>query len=195
MKQEETWSTLYLLIASGVLAVLLLGLVFMTAPMTDLLGQSTQALGSAIHGLVALLLLVVSTVNLYLAFRSFSHLPHSFANLQLGSMVSMVLTFFTILFGNWIYIAYRAKLPGSPRSFFLQEMPMVHKIFFEFKEFISLFTLPLSVVVAYILWKYGRDFASRTWIRNSVCMMIALHFFYLLLAFGLGAAITKLKSV
>ena len=68
-------------------------------------------------------------------------------------------------------------------------------VFFEFKEFTALFTLPLSVAATFILWRYGRQILERNWTRTSVAILIALHFFYFMLAFGLGAAVTKLKSI
>jgi hypothetical protein len=61
--------------------------------------------------------------------------------------VMATLAFLTIVFGNWIYIADRANTPDSPRSYFLAKMPDVHKVFFEFKEYVALFPLPLSVAV------------------------------------------------
>jgi len=64
-------------------------------------------------------------------------------------------------------------------------VPEVHKVFFEFKEFTALFTLPLSVAAAFILWRYGRQILERNWTRTSVAILIALHFFYFVLAFGL----------
>ncbi len=45
-------------------------------------------------------------------------------------------------FGNWLYIYRRAKTPHSPRTYFVENMPDIHAIFFEFEEFGALFTLP-----------------------------------------------------
>ena len=44
-------------------------------------------------------------------------------------------------------------MTDSLRSYFVKSMPEVHKIFFEFKEFGALFTLPLAVGAAFILWR------------------------------------------
>jgi len=75
----------------------------------------------------------------------------------------------------------------------MANMPVVHKIFFEFKEFMALFTLPLTVAAAFVLWYYGAQVLDRKWMRYTVAVLLALSFFYLVVAFGLGAAVTKLK--
>ena len=74
-------------------------------------------------------------------------------------------------------------------------MPEVHQVFFEFKEFAALFTLPLSVAAAFIAWHYGREILERKWSRVTLSVLMALHFFYFMVAFGLGAAVTKLKGI
>jgi hypothetical protein len=71
--------------------------------------------------------------------------------------------------------------------------PEVHKVFFEFKEFGALYTLPLTVCAAFILWRYGAQIMEQRWLRYTVAVLIGLSFFYLVVAFGLGAAVTKLK--
>jgi hypothetical protein len=119
----------------------------------------------------------------------------AFPDLQIVTTVMATLSFVTIASGNWIYIAYRANTPDSPRSYFLANMPDVHKIFFEFKEFTALFTLPLSVAAAFIAWRYGREIVERGWARRAMAILIALCFFYFSIVFGLGAAVTKLKAI
>jgi len=170
-------------------------IVLTTAPFATLIGPSAYALAGALHGMFAFLLLVVMTIGLYLAWSLFIGRLKAFSDLQLITTVMATLAFLTILFGNWVYIAYRANTADSPRSYFLEKMPDVHKIFFEFKEYVALFTLPLSVAAAFIVWRYGRQILERDWTRAAVAILIALHFFYFVLAFGLGAAVTKLRSI
>jgi hypothetical protein len=86
---------------------------------------------------------------------------------------------------------YRAK--DGPRTYLKANMPVIHGIFFEFKEFMALFTLPLTVVAAFVLWYYGAQVLERRWMRYTVAIVLALSFFYLVVAFGLGAAVTKLR--
>jgi hypothetical protein len=141
----------------------------------------------------AVLYLIVGTIGLYLGWRLFAGRIRAFSDLQLLSTVAATLSLIAIVFGNWLYIFYRANNPEGPQLWFLANMPMVHKIFFEFKEFTALFTLPLTVTAAFILWYYGAQVLDRKWMRYTVAVLLALSFFYLVVAFGLGAAVTKLR--
>lgn len=164
-----------------------------TAPFSKLLGAGTAALPAAIHGTMAFLYLFVGTIGLYLGWRLMTGRIRAFADLQLLATVAATFSFLAIVFGNWLYIYYRAPVPESPRSYFVKNMPEVHRIFFEFKEFAALFTLPLTVAAAFILWKYGVQVVERRWLRYAVAALLGLSFFYLVVAFGLGAAVTKLR--
>ena len=166
----------------------------LTAPFTKLLGAGAGAIPAAFHGMAAFLYLFVGTIGLYLGWRLLTGHIRAFADLQLLSVVAATLSFIAIVFGNWLYIFYRAKSPDSPRSYFVKNMPDIHAIFFEFKEFGALFTLPLMVCAAFILWRYGNQVLDRPWLRYTVAIVLGLGFFYLVVAFGLGAAVTKLKA-
>lgn len=176
-----------------VLGLIGLVIVSMTAPMERLLGESSQAIRGAVHGTAAGLFMVTATIGLFQGYRLFAGQARNVAELQLGSVVNATLAFLTILIGNWLYIPYRAS--GGPRSYFLEHAPEVHKIFFEFKEFTALFTLPLAVAASFILVTYAGTVLRRRDLRTLVAVLLLLVFFYFLVAFGLGAAITKLKSV
>ncbi|MBI3538266.1 MAG: hypothetical protein HY070_12010 [Chloroflexi bacterium] len=164
-----------------------------TAPLGNLIGTSSWAFVGAYHGLAAGLLMIVATIALYLGYRLFIGQIKAFHDLQLLSVVTATISFITILFGNWIYIGYRE--PNSVRAFFLANNPVLHQIFFEFKEFIALFTFPLAVAAAYILYRYGAQLLNRPWLKATVAILIAMVFVFFTLAFGLGAAITKIKPV
>jgi hypothetical protein len=191
-RREASRSSLILVIAAllGSAAVFTL----MTAPFADLLGDSKGAVPSVYHAMAAFIYLVVGTVGLYLSWQLSTGRIRSVADLQLLATVSATLAFLAIVAGNWLYIYYRAKDPASPRSFFLANAPGVHKIFFEFKEFAALFTLPVAVAAAFILWYYGAEVLDRKWLRYTLAVLFALSFFYLVVAFGLGAAVTKLRA-
>ncbi len=191
--ERDEASTASLALVVGLLIGVATTVVLATAPFTKLMGGSQAALASALHGLSASLYLIVGTIGLYLGWRLFTGRIRAFADLQLLATVSATLSLIAIVFGNWLYIYYRAKDPSSPRSWFLENMPEVHKIFFEFKEFTALFTLPLTVTAAFILWYYGAHVLDWKWMRYTVAVLLALSFFYLVIAFGLGAAVTKLR--
>jgi hypothetical protein len=187
-------STRSLVAVVAVMIASALTFTLLTAPFAKLLGAGAGALPAAIHGMAAFLYLFIGTIGLYLGWRLLTGHIRAFADLQLLSVVGATMSLLAIAFGNWLYIFYRVKTPDSPRSYFVKNMPDIHAIFFEFKEFGALFTLPLMVCAAFILWRYGPQVLERTWLRYSVALLLGLSFFYLVVAFGLGAAVTKLKS-
>lgn len=191
--REATTGSLIAVVA--ILITSALAFTLMTAPFSQLLGAGAGALPAALHGGMAFLFLFVGTIGLYLAWRLMTGHIRAFADLQLLAVVAATFSFLTVCFGNWLYIFYRAPIPDSPRSFFVKNMPPVHRVFFEFKEFTALFTLPLTVIAAFILWRYGIQVLDRRWLRYAVALCLGLSFFYLVVAFGLGAAVTKLKPV
>jgi len=178
--------------------VLLIGSAFvitlLTGPFNSLLGEQSGAIPAAFHATAAFIYLFVGAIGLYLAWRLWIGRIYALADLQLLATVAATFSFLDIVFGNWLYTYYRMKGPSSPRSYFLATNPAIHKIFFEFKEYAALFTLPLTVTAAFVLWYYGGQILERRWLRYMVAILLALSFFYLVVAFGLGAAVTKLKS-
>ena len=191
--QHSGWSTKSLVLVIAIMVLASTVIVLATAPFATILGPSAYALTSALHGLAAFVLLVVATVSLYLAWRLYAGRIKAFSDLQLATAVMSALTFITIVFGNWIYVGYRSK--GGVREWLLANNPEAHKIFFEFKEYMALFTLPLAVLAAYLLIRYDMALFERRWLRVTVAVILALTFFYFTVAFGLGAAITKIKPV
>lgn len=189
--EAEPARSLWLIVL--VLGLIGLAVVLVTAPAERLLGESAAAIRGALHGTAAGLFMVTATIGVFQGYRLFVGQARSVAELQVGSVVNAALAFFTILLGNWLYIPYRAA--GGPRSYFLEHAPDIHKIFFEFKEFAALFTLPLAVAATFILVTYGAATLRRRDLSTLVAVLLVLVFFYFLVAFGLGAAITKLKVV
>ncbi len=164
-----------------------------TAPFFAFLGDSAYALVSAIHGLLATLGVLVGTITAYLGWRLFIGKLRAFSDLKLLSIVSALVSAGTIFFGNWIYIGYRAS--GGPRAYFLANNPEIHEVFFEFKEFIALFTLPIAISVAFVMWRYDRQVLEERGLRSWLGVAFAIGWATLMIAFLLGAAITKVRSV
>ncbi|HEY4705583.1 MAG TPA: hypothetical protein VII27_07620, partial [Thermoplasmata archaeon] len=67
--------------------------------------------------------------------------------------------------------------------------------FFEFKEFIALFTLPMFLVSTFILWRYGDSLVKSKEARAAASVPLLLGWVFLIMAYTLGAAITKLRGV
>ncbi|HLE53830.1 MAG TPA: hypothetical protein VI999_01125 [Thermoplasmata archaeon] len=190
-KMEPSLATLLILMVG---AIAVIGLVTaVTAPVSDLLGDSQWSVISVFHGLGATAFLLGATIAVYLAWRLYIGEIRAFRDLKWLAAFSTVMSAVTISFGNWIYIGYRA--PGGPRAFFMNDMPAIHQVFFEFKEFIALFTLPMMLVGTFLLWKYGEDIVHDQELRAAASLPILLGWVYLVLAYVLGAAITKLAGV
>ena len=189
----EPVSVGFLWVIIALLAFISLTVVGLTAPLELLLGDQVAAIRGAIHGTAAGLFMVTSTIGVFQAYRIATGKAANIAELQIGSVVNAMMAILTVISGNWVYIPYRA--PMGPRSHFLEVAPAVHNVFFEFKEFAALFTVPLAVVAAYLLVRYGRQLYRYRGLSTTVAVMLLLVFFYFTVAFGLGAAITRLKSV
>ena len=189
----EDKSARYLWLVVLMLGIIGASVVLLTAPARTLLGPGAEAMRGALHGTAAGLFMVTATVGLFQGYRLFIGQAPRMAELQLGSVANAMFALFTILLGNWVYIPYRAA--GGPRSYFMEHTQAVHQVFFEFKEFAALFTLPLAVTAAFILGYYGTVVTRRRGLRTLVAVLLTLLFFYFVVAFVLGAAVTKLKSV
>ncbi|HYS71005.1 MAG TPA: hypothetical protein VEM95_01140 [Thermoplasmata archaeon] len=195
--------SLLVLLVIVVGAVGVIGLVIaITAPVGILVGDTQWKLISAFHGMSATVFLIGATIAVYLAWRLYIGEIKAFTDLKWLSAFSTAMSVVTISFGNWIYVAYRAAPPagvnpctGYPRSCFLATLPQVHQVFFEFKEFIALFTLPMFLVATFILWKYGDSLIPNREARAAASVPVLLGWFFLLVAYVLGAAITKLAGV
>ena len=190
-KMEPSLATLLILTVGAVAVVGLL--LAITAPTGLLVGDTQWHYISAFHGLAATMFLLGATIAVYLSWRLFIGEIKAFDDLKWLTAFSAVMAAVTIAFGNWIYIAYRA--PGGPRSYFLETLPEIHAVFFEFKEFIALFTLPMFIVSAFILWRYGNGIVRHPEARAAASIPVLLGWVFLLIAYVLGAAITKLRGV
>ena len=165
----------------------------MSFSLTTLLGESQYALEGALHGVSAALFMVTATIGLFQGYRLLTGTIRHVSQLEFGGVANAFLAFLTIFFGNRIYIFYRA--PKGPRTYFLENMPAIHKVFFEFKEFAALFTLPLAVVAAFLFLVYRDQLLRSKGLRVIAGTLLILTFFYFMVAFGLGAAITKLRGL
>lgn len=189
-RRTVDWTLAYIAIAAVGLVALL---AMVTTPVAALLGDSEYAIPSTLHGISAMLYVIVSTAGLYMAFLLYTGRLEAYRDMRIIAGLQAFLSLVTILFGNWIYIYYRAT--EGPRSYFLENDPALHQIFFEFKEFIALFTLPLATAAAFIAWRERDGLRDDARMRQALAILLALAWTCLMLAFGLGAAITKIRSV
>ncbi len=192
-RKTEKSSRLVIVDSLIVMVAIAAGILWVSSPTQRLLGESAYSIRSAFHGLFAGIFMVTATIGLYQVLRLWSGISLNIRELELGSIVNALACFLTIALGNWLYIPYRA--PSGPRSHFLASIPEIHEIFFEFKEFTALFTFPLAIAASYLICLYGERLNTNKPLRETTALLLLLNFFYFMVAFGLGAAITKLKSI
>lgn len=156
-----------------------------------LVGSGPNDWNAAIHGLFGFLLFgvfiwAIEAVN--------NKSPEAFNRLKLGSLAMVILSFLAIAYGNIVYIAYRAQ-DGVQPWFRAHNMYYYQSLGMELKEFISLFTLPLAVAIAYTVYTMSEDWFESPWARNTVRIGLYAAVLYTFAVLGLGALITKAKSV
>lgn len=156
-----------------------------------LVGSGPNDWAAEIHGLFGFILF---GAFIWALEALYNKSPEALKRLKLGSIVMVLSSFLSIAFGNAIYIAYRAK-EGVQPWFKAHDMYYYHTLGMEFKEFISLFTLPLSVAIAYTVYTMSEDWFESAWARNTVRIALYAAILYTFAALGLGAMITKAKSV
>lgn len=182
-----------LAVVAGVLFFIAEAIMAHTAPLEKLFATTSWSVIGAIHGTLGSILFISGGISVYLGYRVLRGRVDASGDLLIASLVSAGTALITIIFGNWIYVGYRAQ--GMVQEYFLQNAPELHLIFFEFKENIALYTVPLAVAASFILFRYRDQLEERPWIRTLIFMLLVLVFMFFLLAFGLGAAVTKVKPV
>jgi hypothetical protein len=185
----------FLILAAFVVALLLIGdaIIAHTAPLEHLLQTTQWSTTGAIHGMLGSTIFIAGSVALYLGYRLMTGRLESLRDLKTATVLTTLAAAATVIFGNWLYVGYRQ--PGMTQDYFLQNAPELHTIFFEFKEDIALFTIPLGAAAAFILYRYDADLCRHPWLRTVVLLLLALVFLFFLIAFALGAAITRVKPV
>lgn len=181
--------------ALSLLAATALVVVALSAPASSLVSSRLYSILSAAHGVLALTYLLASTIGVYLAWRLLHGDDVEWSHLAAICAACAVLSLLTVVLGNWLYVGYRAPRPDSPRAWLLANNPHAHSTFFEFKELVSLFTLPLAVSVSFIVWRGGRLVLEDRVLRVTAAVLLLLNAFYVLMCFGLGAAVTRIRML
>lgn len=103
--RDVQWSLVGIVVVLGLVG---LTMTWLTAPLEHLLGESAYRVESALHGVMAGVLMVAVVIGLFQGVRLLAGQVPSLLELQLGSTVTAMLSLVTILYGNRIYIPYRA---------------------------------------------------------------------------------------
>ncbi|NJR38881.1 MAG: hypothetical protein HC781_08645 [Leptolyngbyaceae cyanobacterium CSU_1_4] len=179
------------------LAILSAGL-FLFLPLVNLLHHSPwqRSLGF-IHGCGAMLATVVIAYAGHLAFPLLRGSAKVLPQMRTLTFWASVVSFWRS-HGNLGYMRYRADLTyGGARAWIKENSPLVQYIFMEYHEFSVLFTLPLGVACAWILWRYGDSILEKqnhpVLAATSVALMAMM--FFAMGGFVTGLGIAKVHAL
>jgi hypothetical protein len=172
------------------LSILSAGL-FLLLPFVNLLHTSPwQRSMGTIHGFGSLLAMVVMVYTGHLAFPLLRGAAKILPQMRTLAFWSSILSFLAIATGTLAYMRYRAGLEhGGARAWLKEYSPLGQYILMEYHEFSVLFTLPLSVACAWVLWSYGDRILEK---KNRPVLTAAAITLAALMFFSMGGMITGL---
>jgi hypothetical protein len=180
------------------LAILSVGL-FLFLPFVNLLHPSPwqRSLGM-VHGIGAMLATVVTVYAGHLAFPLLRGSAKVLPQMRTLAFWSAVVSFLAIATGNLGYMRYRAAIDsGGARAWLKVHSPLTQYVFMEYHEFTVLFTLPLAVGCAWVLWRYGDailDKQNRP-VLTAVCLGLMAMMFFAMGGFVTGLGIAKIHAL
>jgi hypothetical protein len=166
----------------GTIALVLLG----SSPFRDLLSAFGPPV--TLHAGAALGLILVAAFSLPLGWRLLGGAADAVPPLRVLATLEALLALLAVAFGNWLFI--RSSYGGI-----LQYAGPAQRTLFEFKRQVALFPFPLATAAAFILWRDGARVPADRQLRTLVALLLGLGFFSLVMAFGLGAAVTRLRTM
>ena len=178
-----------LAVTQGIMAALF----FLLIPLFNLFGLSNHKLNSVLHGLGATLTVLLSCYVLHALYPFLRGKEGAERKLEFLLWIVNILTLLTIIFGNWIYMGYRA--PDGAQQWFLYNAPLGHLVIMEFKEFASLFPLPLGMAASFLMWRFRNYFDKVHGVSSVIALLVTLMWIFLLIGFVFGLGISKLKIV
>ena len=148
---------------------------------------------SIIHGLLGTLFLMAFSGVLV---SLFSFNKNRYNLLRVSVLVMTITVILIDIAGIYLYGVYRAPNPESARSNLLaSETPWVHTILMEFKEFAGIYVALLMILISFLVIHYKSEILEDRTLRNSVLFLLIVTMLLSLLTFGLGAYITKVRSI
>jgi len=116
--------------------------------------------------------------------------------LKIYTTVMAAILMTKIILGDFIYTFYRAPTPDSPRSLIKAgTTPWVHNIGMELKEHIAHYVPVLLVIVTFIVFYYNDALIKDRRLRAIIAVLLSAAMLWTLIAFGLGAYITKTQPL
>lgn len=170
---------------------------FLFLPVANILSPSPwQRSMGVIHGVAALLATVVIAYAGHLAFPLLRGAHRILPQVRTVIFWASFIAFLAIASGNWAYMRYRAPLGGA-RRWILENTPLVHYLFMEYHEFTVLFTLPLGVASAWVLWQYGDQIMERQHrvVLSATCIVMMAMMFFAMGGFVSGLNVARIHSL
>lgn len=162
-------------------------------PLANFWFPSAYSLKAGIHGLSAILALVVGTYLTHRALPLIKGMHVNLESLRRWLLVATLLNLAGAISGNWIYMRYRGQ--DGPRDWILERVPAIHNVLMEFKEFVSLFPFPLMLSATALLYYYGLPMQTRRDLCRFVGITILVSWSFLMMGFAVGLVLAKLRFV
>lgn len=180
------------------LAILSGGL-FLFLPLVNLIHPSPwqRSLGM-IHGFGAMMATIVTVYAGHLAFPLLRGSAKVLPQMRSLTFWSAVVTFLSIASGNLGYMRYRAGIDfDGARAWLKIHSPLTQYVYMEYHEFSVLFTLPLAVGSAWVLWNYGDKILEKSNrpVLAGVSVAVMAMMFYAMGGFVTGLAIAKTHAL
>jgi hypothetical protein len=166
---------------------------FLLVPLFNMFGATSYPWASVLHGLGATITVLLGCQAIHRTYPLLRGKAGSAARLELLLWTTSVLVLLTIILGNWLYIGYRQ--PDGGQQWLMYHEPAGHMIAMEYKEFVSLFPLPLGIAAAWLLRRYRTTAESHPGIASVVALLVTLLWICLLIGLVFGLGITKLIMV
>ncbi|MGK7941376.1 MAG: hypothetical protein AB4062_14760 [Crocosphaera sp.] len=172
---------------------------FLFLPFVNLLHPSPwQRWMGTIHGFASMLALVVIIYTGHLAFPLLRGSGKILPQMRTLAFWSSVLSFLAIASGNLAYMRYRAGIEfGGARAWLKEHSPLTQYVLMEYHEFSVLFTLPLAVGSAWVLWRYGGSILEKQnrVVLTATCLALIAMMFFAMGGLVSGLGVAKIRAL
>jgi len=186
MKKRSPYRDLAM--TQGAIAIVL----FLMIPLANTFAPAgAHRLAGVLHGLGASLTLLVATY-MWHAYYSFARGRDQAASvLAWRLLMTNVLAAATVVAGNWLYIGYQA--PDGASEWFKLHSPFAHWVVMEYKEFVSLMTLPFGIGANFLLRRCVSGGSCSEEMKRTIGVLLTLMWLCLLIGFAFGLMLAKWK--
>jgi len=168
-------------------------LLLLSIPIANFWFPSAYSIKAGIHGVTAILAVVLGTYLTHRALPLIKGMHVNLESLRRWLLAATLLNLAGAISGNWIYMRYRGQ--HGPRDWILEQVPAIHNVMMEFKEFVSLFPFPLMLSATALLYYYGLPMQTRRDLCRFVGITILVSWSFLMMGFAVGLVLAKLRFV